>query len=449
MEIRELPWPATSEVYRKLAQDVIKAYKSGDSQSLKSLEDHFKSEETLTRDSIRTGIKRRIRKLAKSKWENKNTSFLTRLKNLISVLLGQFKVFNIQDAELLIAREYGFNSFGELVLYIENVKNKTSTISVFELAVDAIVTGDLLTLERLLGENPGLIRSRSKRIHQATLLHYSSANGVEDFRQKTPKNAVEILKFLLRSGADVDAVLADGESTTLGLVATSIHPLEAGLQNQMLEVLLDAGASVNGKPGGWNPLRAALANGRGMSAEFLANRGANLDLEAAAGVGRVDMVENFFNADGSLKRNTTKEQMTSGFAWACEYGRTSVVELLLKKGIDINTYLKHSGQTALHWAAYGAHPDTVKLLLDNNATVNARDKAFDGTPLGWALYGWVESSPEFNCNDYYDVVKLLVAAGATVNPEWLEDPTRELPLVKKIQADSKMLSALNGNLSFN
>src|SRR5436190_1747092 len=73
---------------------------------------------------------------------------------------------------------------------------------------DAVLAGDLATLNALLREHPDLIRAHSKRVHHATLLHYVAANGVEDFRQKTPPNAVAVARFLLDAGAKVDA-LAD------------------------------------------------------------------------------------------------------------------------------------------------------------------------------------------------------------------------------------------------
>ena len=84
---------------------------------------------------------------------------------------------------------------------------------------------------------------------------------------------MEVTKILLEAGAEVDAENDPGRGTTLGLVATSVHPLIAGVQLALLEALLDAGASVDGAPGGWNPLVAALHNGRGQAAAFLASRG--------------------------------------------------------------------------------------------------------------------------------------------------------------------------------
>ena len=68
----------------------------------------------------------------------------------------------------------------------------------FEEAADAVVEGDIATLEHLLDEDPSLIHARSTREHRCTLLHYVGANGFESFRQKSPPNAVEVAELLLR-----------------------------------------------------------------------------------------------------------------------------------------------------------------------------------------------------------------------------------------------------------
>ncbi len=140
------------------------------------------------------------------------------------------------DARTIIAREHDFESFDAFARHLEARSNSASLVSQFESAVEAIISGDLTTLERLLRLNPALVRARSARRHHATLLHYVGANGVEGFRQKTPKNAVEVAEMLLKAGAEIDAV-ADmyGGSTTLGLVATSIHPWLAGVQGALME----------------------------------------------------------------------------------------------------------------------------------------------------------------------------------------------------------------------
>src|SRR5438552_5864906 len=116
----------------------------------------------------------------------------------------------LADAEAVVARWHGFESWPKLAKHIEALNRKDSRVLQFELAVEAIITGDVVTLKSLLHANAELIQARSTREHHATLLHYVGANGVEGYRQKTPKNAVEIAKILLEAGAEVDADLDYG-----------------------------------------------------------------------------------------------------------------------------------------------------------------------------------------------------------------------------------------------
>ena len=349
----------------------------------------------------------------------------------------------LADAQFFVARGHGFLSWPKFAGHLEALARANSPVSQFEAAVDAIVSGDSATLEQLLSENPDLVRARSAREHRSTLLHYVSANGVEDFRQKTPKNIVEIAKLLLQAGADVNAEsdAYGGRSTTLGLTATSCHPENAGVQLPLMELLIAHGAIIDGPDGG-SAVNACLHNGRGQAAEYLASHGARLDLEAAAGVGRLDVVKSFFNQDGSLKPPATPQQMRDGFAWACEFGQTSVVDFLLQRGMEPDAKLKHNGQTGLHWAAYGGHPDTVKLLIERGAPIDAKDESYEGTPLGWALYAWGNSTKTAKPEPNYKVVALLVRAGARLDPKWYEDDEDRRRAAVKISADPRMLAAL-------
>ena len=107
-------------------------------------------------------------------------------------------------------------------------------------AVEAVVSGDVATLQSLLREHPELIHARSARRHHATLLHYVGANGVEGERQTTPKNALDVAQILLDAGAEVDALadMYDEKCTTMSMLVSSSHPNEAGLQTALAEKLL-------------------------------------------------------------------------------------------------------------------------------------------------------------------------------------------------------------------
>lgn len=89
--------------------------------------------------------------------------------------------------------------------------------------------------------------SSASREHRAALLHYVAANSVENYRQKTPKNIVRITQLLLDAGAEVDASadMYGGNATALGLAATSIHPLKAGVQIALIDLLLEHGAQID------------------------------------------------------------------------------------------------------------------------------------------------------------------------------------------------------------
>ena len=99
---------------------------------------------------------------------------------------------------------------------------------------------------------------------------------------------------------------------------------------------------------------SCLANGRPEAAEYLAQRGAPLDLEAAAGIGRLDVVKMFFDERRS-KPKPTIAQLGDALKRASAYGRTNVVEFLLERGAGESAKLNDGvwiGTTALHLAAF-------------------------------------------------------------------------------------------------
>jgi hypothetical protein len=210
-----------------------------------------------------------------------------------------------------------------------------------------------------------------------------------------------------------------------------------------MDLLIEHGAAIDGPDGG-SAVNGCLHNGRGKAAEYFAGRGARLDLEGAAGVGRLDVVKSFFRDDGSLKPRATQNQMNAGFAWACEFGRTAVIEFLLQQGMEVGAKLTRDGEeTGLHWAAYEGHAEIVRLLLERGAPIEAKDRRHGGTPLGWALYAW-GNAPEGEAKRgrYYEVVAHLVRAGAKLDPQWYEDDEDRQRAATKMRADPRMLAAL-------
>jgi len=375
-----LPPHPSLEQYKKIAKDLSKACKSGGPEAIRAwAQDWLGNHPTI--DGIAAFAER--------------------------TLLGDRSHCALTRAQFVIARLHGYESWPRFARHVEALARQISPESQFEAAADAIVTGDLVTLRQLLRDTPALIRARSHREHNATLLHYTAANGVENYRQKTPPKIVEIAEFLLNAGTEIDAIanVYGGGCTTLGLAATSVHPERAGVQEALVQTLLDHGANIDhdsAAGNGQSIVTGCLANGRPKAAEFLASRGARLDLVAAAGLGRLDLVETFYP-------QATREQVRDGFLWACEYGRNSVVEFLLAKAVEPAAHSR-DGQTGLHWAVIGGQIDTVQLLLRHNAPLEMKN-SYGGTVLGQALWSAANGGDPAL---YVAILETLVEAGARV-----------------------------------
>ena len=65
--------------------------------------------------------------------------------------------------------------------------------------------------------------------------------------------------------------------------------------------------------------------------------------------------------------------------------------------------------------------------------MNLKDEKYNATPLGWPIHGWCDPPPA-NHGRQRHAVALLVAAGASVEMEWLGQ--------EKVRANPELLAAL-------
>jgi len=297
------------------------------------------------------------------------------------------------DARLAVARWYEFQDWQRLEEYVASVQ-QPGPIARFERAVEAVIAGDLATLKTLLAEDPELVRARSTRVnnfdppmHRSTLLHYLAANGVEGYRQRSPKNAAEVAKVLLEAGADPNALswAYGGQCTTMALLVSSSPPASAGVQVPLVETLIDYGASTApAGEGNWtSPIETALVFGKHDAAQALLRRGAPVQsLAAAAGLGRLDDVRKMLAKADAHDRHRA-------LALAAQNGQAATVKALLDAGEDPNRFNPpgtHSHTPPIHQAIASGHLDVVKLLVDRGARLDIKDTIHHGTPLGWAKY---------------------------------------------------------------
>ena len=191
------------------------------------------------------------------------------------------------------------------------------------------------------------------------------------------------------------------------------------------ELLLNHGAAIDGT-GGWSALEEALYWDSRNTLALLLERGANVqNLRTAAGLGRTDLMESYFNPDGTLKTEAGKIDWPFGsldkiacsnhdaadkqvlsdrinfwsqdqqgiidnaFVYACMHGHINAATLLLNKGAEINVIpggIDYAG-TGLHYAALNGHRAMVEFLLAHGADCNVKDTKVGSTAAGWAYYG--------------------------------------------------------------
>jgi ankyrin repeat protein len=418
MEARPLPRRPSLEQYKKQAKDLLKACISPDPSAIHQ----WAAQWVESYAGQEAEVQARLRGIALTQQlrDSARREEIARIEKRIQEGKLVKPDPRLADAQFFVARVHGFDNWSKFAQQVQALQRRYSQDARFEAAADAIVSGDIRILEQLLREDPQLISTRSQRTHNAPLLHYVAANGIENFRQKTPKNIVEIARLLLDAGADVNAEsnAYGGGCTALGLAATSVHPERAGVQEALLQILLDYGAALD-KPGvGGNrhtAVEGCLWNGRGRAAKFLASRGAQLNLETAAGTGGLAVVRSFFFEDGTLKPFVTKAQLQRGFLWACEYGYQDIVGFLLEHGADLRDQAG-TGEAALHWAVVGGKLSTVNLLLKRGAPLEELN-AYGGTALGQASWSFVNGDPQI---DYVLIFETLLAAGAKIPDGWLE-----------------------------
>src|SRR5437763_366198 len=155
--------------YRRLARDLQQACRSGDEQAVRDWAARWSANlANLQGTEMAPHIEHAADGMA-GRWS----------------LLGRASRCALADAQWFVARECGFASWPRFARHVAALESEDSAVSNFEAAADAIAGGDTATLAALLRQHPELPGQRSMREHRSTLLHYVSANGLEQYRQRT------------------------------------------------------------------------------------------------------------------------------------------------------------------------------------------------------------------------------------------------------------------------
>jgi ankyrin repeat protein len=407
-EALPLPPRPHLEQYRKLAKDLVKAYRSGEIDTLAAFADRWVASLWRATGTADGPAGQRADRAAS------NVEEFARRHLANGCSLG--------EAQFVVARSHGFATWPCFVAHLDRLARGSEA---FEAAADALVSGDEAALRALLTAEPGLVHARSDREHGATLLIYTSANGVEMYRQRTPGNIVLLAELLLDSGAAVDATadVYGTACTTLGLAATSAHPRAKGVQLQLLQLLLDRGARMEDEIAGCKAgiVLACLGNGCPEAAAYLADRGARVCFVEAAGIGRSETVERLLETGTATQREKNEALLR-----ACANGKTEIADLLIRSGAELGA-TSSDGQTPAHLAVIAGNLETLKRLLAHDPPLEQQN-AYGGTVLGQTLWSAAHGGDP---DHYIAIVDCLLAAGAKL-------PDRHVPV--NVQVDAFLAS---------
>lgn len=279
----------------------------------------------------------------------------------------------------------------------------------FQYAVALIGTGDVPALERLLTEHPELARQRLTA--PGSWLRDKIGRALDGFFKDPyllwfvaedlpvigllPKNIADVTRAILRSAQGAPN-LQEQLDSTLRLVAWSPIAARCGVQIQLIDTLLDAGASPAGCADN------ALVNGHIAAAEYFAARGAPLSLASAACLSR-------WNYAHRLVATATDAEKQFALVLAALNGKADAVKWLLAHGADANRPSAdlYSHGTPLHHAVCSGSLATVQALVEAGADTSRRDTAWNGTPLGWAEYHLEERKDDESQRRYGGIAEYL------------------------------------------
>ena len=223
-------------------------------------------------------------------------------------------------------------------------------------ATQAVQTGDLEALGRLLAEHPDLATARigDPDGMSRTLLHAAT-----DWPGHYPNNAATV-RALVAAGGDVDARFAGPHRET------PLHWAASSDDVEVIDALLDAGANIEADGAviaGGTPLTDAVAFAQWNVARRLVERGAHVPMREAAALGMLDRLDELCAAD----RPPSADDLTQALWYACHGGQRETAERLLGLGAGLNWVSTWDGLTPLDAARRSGADDLAGWLAEQGA----------------------------------------------------------------------------------
>lgn len=354
----------------------------------------------------------------------------------------------LADAQLHVAREFGFSSWRKLKAHATTTIDKPTPahtpeeVAAFFRAVSA---GQIERVREQLATGPAIVNAigphpfwggRPQALHLSVegkrfdLFHLlldagADPNGSNDeydlwspmmlaLDREQPDMVAELRRRGTRIGLFEALMLADDERVD-ALLKPGVLPKEAPNRGSILALartpfaiarLLALGAPVDLKDRwGTAPIDAMSRlgpKGRPL-VEQLVRAGVAATPQEYARMGDLETLSRLVESEPSIARRDAVMMA------AVDCGHDAIVRWLLERGGNVDARAETgSGGTAVHAAAWKGNLTMVRLLVEHGADTSARDREHDNTPLGWAKVS-LEVTNNPRCAD---VVGYLESIGA-------------------------------------
>ncbi len=283
----------------------------------------------------------------------------------------------------------------------------------FRDAVSAIDAGDVVTLQRLITANPALVGERLASpgawlrdsvggaldgvFQRPYLLWFVAEDPVRN--GKLPANTAAVARAIIDAARhEAVSTLQEQLDYALTLVSWSWIARQCGVQIELIDALVDAGAVADGNP------NKALVNGNLAAARHLLERGAKPTLAAALCLEQWDDVDR-------LVATANEHQKQFSFVLSALNGKADALRRMIRVGVDVNAPSAdlYSHGTPLHHAVCSGSLEAVVVLVEAGAELDRKDSVWGGTPLGWAEYYLSDGQGDRPGKQYAEIAAYLRA----------------------------------------
>lgn len=392
--------------------------------------------------------------------------------------------FALHEAQLVLARAYGFHSWPRLKAYIDGGMIQPPELEsgsgrdIWNMIV-AAAAGDTATLQRLLERDPGLshaayfdtppIRFAVQAGHpdavrillDAGALNADTGDAGNSLIQIAQERGHdEIARLLLNEVRKRGSPIAPPEDHPIHLAAgrddprrvrdlleedatlvnrrdrngrTPLHRAAWCSAHEVIALLLDCGADPNATDSaGVQPIDLAIWNwntrttGDFRIARLLLSAGCAYDLTIAAAFGDLDRVTALLNQNPACIRDA-RPNGKRALSAAIAFGHREIALLLLDRGVDPSLPESDApGGASLHYASRAGDRELVELLLARGVDPNSHVEAG-----GNAVYA--AKTPELRA--------LLIARGGTLDPYdlvWMDEDDEVMRRVTEDPASAEL-----------